>query len=337
MGDIAMTVPVLYSFAKRYPEHEVTFLSRKMVTPLFANMPANIHFKGISLDDYSGVIGLYRLFRELNSSSFDAVADLHNVLRTMFLRGLFKMHGVPTAYIDKGRRERHDLVRSQHKKLVQLTSSTERYALVFDRLGYSFPMCFTSVFADADAPLTGFLPKTGEKGTCRWIGIAPFAAHKGKIYPLSLMQKVISLLHDDERNRIFLFGAGPQEKKQCEEWAKLYNRTTSLVGRFGMGEELALMSHLDVMVTMDSANMHLASLVHTPVVSVWGATHPYAGFCGIQAPGSRIIQADLACRPCSIYGNKKCVRRDYACLSSIMPRQIVEAVYDVCGRKEAVL
>lgn len=336
MGDIAMTVPVLYSFAKRYPEHEVTLLSRKMVAPLFANMPANIHFKGISLDDYPGIIGLYRLFRELNSSSFDAVADLHNVLRTMFLRGLFKMHGVPTAYIDKGRRERHDLVRCQHKKLVQLTSSTERYALVFDRLGYSFPMCFTSVFADTDAPLTGLLPITGEKGTCRWFGIAPFAAHKGKIYPLSLMQKVISLLHDDERNRIFLFGAGPQEKKQCEEWAKLYNRVTSLVGCFGMGEELALMSHLDVMVTMDSANMHLASLVHTPVVSVWGATHPYAGFCGMQAPRSRIIQADLACRPCSIYGNKKCVRRDYACLSTIMPKQIVDAVYGVCGRKETV-
>ena len=337
MGDIAMTVPVLYSFAKRYPEHEVTLLSRKMVAPLFANMPANIHFKGISLDDYSGVMGLYSLFLELNASSFDAVADLHNVLRTMFLRGLFKMHGVPTAYIDKGRRERHDLVRSLHKKLVQLTSSTERYALVFDRLGYSFPMCFTSVFADKEAPLTGSLPSIGEKGSCRWIGIAPFAAHKGKIYPLSLMEKVISLLHDDERNRIFLFGAGSQEKKQCEEWAKLYNRTTSLVGCFGMGEELALMSHLDVMVTMDSANMHLASLVHTPVVSVWGATHPYAGFCGMQAPRSRIIQADLACRPCSIYGNKKCVRRDYACLSTIMPRQIVDAVYDVCGRKETLL
>ena len=334
MGDIAMTIPVLYSFAKRYPEHEVTLLSRKMVAPLFANMPANIHFKGISPDDYPGVAGLYRLFRELDPSSFDAVADLHNVLRTMFLRALFKLHGVPTAYIDKGRRERHELVRGLHKKLVQLTSSSERYALVFDKLGYSFPMSFTSVFADSIAPLTAFLPLTGEKGNYRWIGIAPFAAHKGKIYPLSLMEKVISLLHDDERNRIFLFGAGSQEKKQCEEWEKLYERTTSLVGCFGMGEELALMSHLDVMVTMDSANMHLASLAHTPVVSVWGATHPYAGFCGMQAPHSRIIQADLACRPCSIYGNKKCARHDYACLWNISPKQIVEAVYGVCDRKE---
>jgi ADP-heptose:LPS heptosyltransferase len=77
------------------------------------------------------------------------------------------------------------------------------------------------------------------------------------------------------------------------------------------------------MVTMDSANMHLASLVATPVVSIWGATHPYAGFMGWNQSIDNAVQTDLPCRPCSIYGKKDCMRGDYACLYQIKPETIV--------------
>ena len=93
-----------------------------------------------------------------------------------------------------------------------------------------------------------------------------------------------------------------------------------------MAEELALMSHLDVMLAMDSGNMHLASLVGTPVVSVWGATHPYAGFMGWGQSEKNAVQISLPCRPCSIFGNKPCIRGDYACLRQITPNQIIEKV-----------
>ena len=81
-----------------------------------------------------------------------------------------------------------------------------------------------------------------------------------------------------------------------------------------MEAELALMSHLDVMVSMDSGNMHLASLINTPVVTIWGATHPLAGFMGWNQSEENAVQVDLPCRPCSVYGNKPCSRKDYACL-----------------------
>ena len=86
------------------------------------------------------------------------------------------------------------------------------------------------------------------------------------------------------------------------------------------------MRQLDVMVSMDSANMHLASLVGTPVVSVWGATHPYAGFMGFGQKEENAIQLDMPCRPCSIYGNKPCHRGDYACLRDIAPARIINKV-----------
>ena len=92
--------------------------------------------------------------------------------------------------------------------------------------------------------------------------------------------------------------------------------------------ELVLMSHLDVMVSMDNAYMHLASLTATRVVSVWGATHPFAGFTGWRQAVSDAVQAALPCRPCSISGSKPCLRGDYACLNSISPEEIVEKVLE---------
>ena len=86
------------------------------------------------------------------------------------------------------------------------------------------------------------------------------------------------------------------------------------------------MSHLEVMLSMDSANMHLASLTGIPVVSVWGATHPLAGFMGWNQSKDNAIQVDLDCRPCSIFGQKPCKRGDYACLNQIKPETIVEKI-----------
>ena len=85
-----------------------------------------------------------------------------------------------------------------------------------------------------------------------------------------------------------------------------------------------MMGQLDVMLSMDSANMHLASLVGTRVVSVWGGTHPYAGFLGWSQKTEDCAQLDMPCRPCSVYGNKPCLRGDYACMNGITPSQILE-------------
>ena len=96
-----------------------------------------------------------------------------------------------------------------------------------------------------------------------------------------------------------------------------------------MYQELIIMSHLDVMLSMDSANMHLASLTATPVVSVWGATHPYAGFMGFRQKEENAVQIDLECRPCSIFGQKPCQRGDYACMNNIPPERITERIISI--------
>jgi len=332
LGDIAMAVPVIYSFAKRYPQHEITLLSRSLATPLFEAMPQNVHFIGVNLNEYKGMLGLHRLFCELRKLQFDAVADLHDVLRTKYLCTAFRMVGIPTAVIEKGRTEKKRLTRSRHKELHQLTTTTQRYAATLAELGYPFEIRMDTQTLFQNSDITDKMEQlTGKKADLHWIGIAPFAAHKGKIYPLSKMEKVIALLSREEKNRIFLFGAGEKEKSWCRKWQSSYKGVTSVAGIFNLSDELALINHLNVMLTMDSANMHLAALCHTPVVSIWGATHHYAGFTPNPLEQDKRIELDMDCRPCSIYGKKNCKKGNYACLQGIKPEVIVNTIEKICN------
>ncbi len=318
LGDVAMTVPVVASLATQYPQHEIIVLTRKNFVPLFTLIQGNITAFGADFNDrHQGLSGLWLLFQEIRKLKPDYIADLHAVLRTHFLRILFILSGVKTRNIQKGRTDKRKLTRKKNKLFVALPTTIERYQDVFNRLG---------LYIHAEKPLQlniSALPelvKTDKKN----IGIAPFAKHQGKMYPLEFMEKVIQLLTIRENYRVILFGGGANEKIILDKWADKFRDTISVAGNFTLSEEMALMSQLDIMLSMDSANMHLASLVEIPVISVWGATHSFAGFGGWQQSDDYKVELDMECRPCSVYGNKPCYRGDNACMNKISPEMIVE-------------
>ena len=318
LGDIAMTVPVVHDLAVQYPDLEITMLSREMARTLFEKLPDNVHFIAADLKGrHKGLFGLCQLWRDAHLSDFDYIADFHDVLRTWWLRVEGCLHCKKIAKIDKGRKGKKALTRQKDKIFVQQATSFERYAKVLEQLG--FPIKPTFVKLDY-FPFCETQKATNET----WIGIAPFAKHLAKVYPLKKMEEVIKALSQRANAFIFLFGGGEDEKRQIAELCAKYPNVKAAKSHHGLASELALMSQLDVMLSMDSANMHLASLVGTRVVSVWGGTHPYAGFLGWNQKPNDCVQLDLPCRPCSVYGNKPCFRGDYACLNGITPSQILE-------------
>lgn len=329
LGDVAMTVPVLYSVCACYPDVRFTFVTRSAMASIFINPPENLTVTGVNLDDYKGIRGLHRLFGELRRQyRFDALVDLHDVLRTRVLRLFSRLHGITTGVINKGRKGKRALTRPHNKVLLPLISSRARYRQAFHSIGLPVESSFEGFYSGEGekAPASAFAGITPDKlpGE-KWIGIAPFAQHKGKIYPPELMEEVVKDLVADPTHRIFLFGGGPEEKEILAGWARKYPRVVSLADkRHGFAVELPLMSRLDVMISMDSANMHLASLVATPVVSVWGATHPYCGFKGWRQSEADIIQLPMTCRPCSVFGNRPCFRGDWYCLRGIPPQLIAD-------------
>ena len=324
IGDVAMTVPVIHSVAQAYPDVLFTVLSNQRFAPFYSGTPGNVSFMGVDLKkDYHGFGAMLKLFLKLRKCHFDAVADLHGVLRTTALSIFFRLAFKKVRRIDKDRRSRKRITRQHNKDLSQRLTSFERYQIVLEKLGFSFELRFSSIFGQGKGDLSA-ISFMGPK-ECPWIGIAPFAAHKGKIYPLYLMEEVVAQIDSSYLCRQFVFAYG-KERILVEEWAKKYRSVELIDTRLGMSGELILMSHMDVMLAMDSSNMHLASLAGTPVVSVWGATHPFAGFMGWNQKADDAVQRDMPCRPCSIFGNKPCLRGDYACLSDIDGETIIRNI-----------
>lgn len=330
IGDVAMSIPVVYSLATQYPQHQITVLSKPNMAALFTKLPANVSFRGADLKgNYQGIKGLNLLFKELDAEGYDYIADFHDVLRTKFLRWRFTLKGKKTAHIDKGRKGKKALTRIDNKIRQQQDTSFQRYANVLNALGLPVNIRFSSIYGTSKADISTLEPIVGKKDAERWIGIAPFATHAGKIYPQEKMEEVVKQLSEQPNTRIFLFGGGAKEVEILSSWENKYPSARCIAGKLKMDAELALMSHLDVMVSMDSGNMHLASLVNTPVVSVWGATHPFAGFLGWKQDEKNVVQIDLPCRPCSVFGNKPCLRKDYACLHQITPQMIIERIENI--------
>lgn len=327
LGDVAMSIPIIHSLATQYPKDQIVVLSRDTLAPLFEGLPDNVLFRGVDLrGEYAGLMGLGWLYNDLKEEKFDAIADFHDVLRSKYLRWRFKLSGVKMAHLDKGRSGKRKLVRPKHKVMECQKSSFERYAEVLQKIGYPIRLDFVSLFGEKKGDITPMNLLTGDKGENKWIGIAPFAAHIGKIYPLFKQEQVIEQLSARPHTKVFLFGGGRKETEVLEKWANKFPNVVSTAGKLTLYSELALMSHLDVMLSMDSANMHLASLVNIPVVSIWGATHPYAGFMGWKQLPAHAIQVELACRPCSIFGNKPCPAKDYACMQGITPEMVVKRI-----------
>lgn len=332
IGDVAMTIPFVYCYCLSNPGMHFLMVTRKPLQNIFLNAPANLTVIGIDTKtDYKGLCGMRRLLRELRADyNITAYADLHDVIRTKYLRKL-TFFLIPTAHIRKGRFAKWRLTRKHNKKLHRLTSTDLRYKKVFDRLGLSFQGRFEYIFGPDGAPDSA-CPEIARRGNgddgLKWIGVAPFARHKGKIYPPELMEKVLEILSQRSDVRLFLFGGGDREAEQLEQWASRFPNTVSLASaRLGFAAEMALMSRLDVMLTMDSANLHLAAISGPAgIVSVWGATHPYCGFGGWLDIFHSKVQADLPCRPCSVFGNKPCRFGDYRCLRAIPPEKIAAKV-----------
>jgi ADP-heptose:LPS heptosyltransferase len=317
LGDVAIAAPLIREYAIKNKKIKFSIISQPKLEPFFAGIDniTFIPYKKSKLD----LISNFKFAHSLLKLKPTEVADFHNVLRSKIIRNYLNLHGIPFESIDKNRDNKRKLIRKNNKILVPLKTSLRLYEEVLIRLGLK----------DLNFANTPVVTAPKGKYQYRRIGIAPFAMHKGKCWPLEYMEKVISELSKDPNIKIILFGGKGKESELLELLAKRYNNTESVAGKYTLEEELEFIKSLDVMVSMDSANMHFASFVNTPVISIWGATHPYAGFYGWGQNPNNAIQTNLPCRPCSIFGDKECLRGDYACMRNIMPEEVLKKIYEL--------
>lgn len=325
MGDVLLLVPVMKSLIQACPGLTVTLATRPKFAPFFAGIDGlNVFHADVDVT-YRGIRGMRALFKALKRrSDYDMIFDLHDHIRTMILRTFFRISGHRVIVFRKGRKEKKAFVRKNNKITHPLPHTVERYREAFLRAGLAFEIQsgpYLNADVESRRSVSNWLAKLDLKKKEKWIGIAPFAMHVSKIWPLQNYGPLMARLLGKMPVHYFLFGGGESEIKfflGLKE--KFKDQCTLVAGQLKIQDEIALLEHLDLMVCVDSSNMHLAALTHTPLLTIWGGTHPDVGFSPYRYSSVSIEQIsrdDLPCRPCSVYGKETCLRGDFACLNWI--------------------
>ena len=314
MGDVAMVSPVLRELLENNKNYKISVLTNFQFFPFFR---AFNDVDLISFDkkkQHKGLFGMFRLFKEIKKLDVDYVVDLHEVLRTNFLKAVLK---VPFYQINKGRNEKERLVSG--KIFAPLKSTHQRYRDVFEKIGISIKPLSKTQIHRVDISDLKLIPKNNKL----LIGIAPFAAHKGKEYPIVQMEEVIKEINKDFN--VILFGGGKKEEFILDDLACKHSNVINIANKFSLNQEMDVISNLSIMLSMDSANGHIAALMGIKVLTIWGVTHPFAGFSPYgQTDKNNILVNRLQFPkiPTSIYGEKFPNGYEKA-ISSISPKEII--------------
>lgn len=324
-----MTVPVILGICKKYPSVKITVLTKPFMAPIFSDIPNISVFNADVKGKHKGILGLWKLYKELANLQIHMVADLHHVLRSSILKQFFKLKTIPFIQIDKGRDEKKNLIDPKRVKLEPLKSTFKRYSEVFEKLGYLISEDEMVVMPKKPFPKDFVHLKNNEEMLL--VGIAPFAAFKGKMYPLNLMKEVVNELNNTNKYKIVLFGGGQKEVQILNAWDNHFNNVFNAAGKLSFSSELSLISNLELMLAMDSGNAHLAAMFGVPTVTLWGVTHPYAGFSPFGQSKDNALLADRVeypLIPTSIYGNKFPSGYENV-MSTIQPTQVVQKIIDI--------
>ncbi|TRX40408.1 glycosyltransferase family 9 protein [Flavobacterium restrictum] len=329
MGDVAMTVPVLRAFVQQNPEIKITMVSRPFFKPFFEGIPNLTFFAFDEKERHKGFLGLLRLFQDLKALQIDAFADLHNVLRSKVVRTLFAWNGKKIASVDKGRAEKAALTRAENKIFKPVTTMFDRHVKVFQELGFTVHLLHP-MFPEKAVLDTAIIQLNVEDNQ-KLIGIAPFAQYDSKVYPLDLMQEVMDQLAANKTYKIVLFGGGKKEIERLNSLANGKENVVVVAGQLQFQQELQLISNLDVMLSMDSGNAHIAAMLGVKVITLWGATHPFAGFSPFNQPMENALVSDrnlFPKLPTSVYGNKT-VEGYAAAMRTISVKSVVDKINSI--------
>ena len=335
VGDLVISIPYLIDLLEKKPDFHI-FLATKQQMTAFLPIHPRLHPQFFTLEDQkSGFWGLIKYFFRLRKLQIDVVADLHNNIRSNVLMRLFQLTGAKVFQLDKIRHLRKQNTRKTNKKRVNLPYIGHLYKEVLEHSSWASLQSQPLVDIQKYYPSEYVFP--GSFDNPIKIGIAPFAARPTKIYPLDQMKVALDLLMEHKHFSLVLFGFGKEENAILDNWAASYGERCLVSYQLGgFNNEMKVMSKLDLMVTMDSANLHFAFLTGTKTLSIWGTTHSNLGFAPPLSDLQHRLEIstdELPCRPCSVYGKNPCYRGDHACMRQIQSNTLALKIIELTSNK----
>ena len=315
LGDVVLTTGVLQYLHSKYG-WRFTFLTLEQWAPVLEQHPAVESVIGISKEDVrSG--NEYSFFKQLAAQYAGyGLLDLHGTVRSRLL-----------ALYWKGPVRRYPKF-SVHRRLFLQTGGRlgadkllefnvpQRYSLAVEEHAPSRQELLPVIHLTDEELAYGARLQESAAGTKPVVAIHPFSTHPNKAWVDAYWQELAERCVAQGAH-VVVVGLGNSPVQEAEGISDFTNSLS-------LRNTCSLLAHVSCLVTGDSGPMHLASAVRTPVVALFGPTHRAWGFYP-EGVSDCILEADEACRPCSLHGKKLCDKQ-HVCMQKITPDRVMEQV-----------
>lgn len=323
LGDVILATSVLPVLKKRFPQSELTFLTKKEYVEVLDENPNLDAVIGLSRGDLK--FGNFVKLAEGFYGRFDLIIDLHVNLRSFFVRAY---SGLPAKVYRKAgwRRRRmvgHAFTRGLFPFLPEVYKKEENvienYFKAPESLGISYEGNLPEIFT----------PENKQKGAPKLIGIHAGGKQNTKRWPAEKFAEVADY-YTGKGIQVILFGDENDKEINSGIAALVKNKQNlaNLTGKTTFKEMAAKIKECSVLVTNDSAPFHIATAVKTPAVVIFCATTPKFGFA-VRAKSNRILNMELPCKPCSLHGGKRCWKGHFGCAEAITVTDVIGKVNEV--------
>lgn len=323
LGDAVLATAAVEALREDLPEAEVHVLTKPAFQDIFRNNP------GIKkLLHWNPAKGLLALASQIRAEKYDYIVDLHGNLRTRVLRRLAP-DAKWTRY-RKGSMRRRAAVLLKRPNFLGTRHVVDNYIEALKPLGVDprrrlprlYPDAANEIKIEKELQLAGWTEKMPV------LALAPGARWKTKAWPKDKWIELLAALNEDDRVFSVLIG-GSEDRAMCAEILKASNaRGANMAGKFSIPETAALLRKSRLLVSNDSAPMHIAGSVGTPVVALFGPTVKGFGFYPL---GERdvVLEKELSCRPCSLHGDENCPKGHHRCLDNITVSEVLETITEL--------
>ena len=333
-GDVILTLPLIQVLKRSLPSAAIDIVVIPGAAKLLRNHPALrsvIEFDKRGKD--SGFWGLMREVSLIRKGSYDLAVVPHRSLRSALLVRLGKIPLRVGFHTSSGKILFNEVVhyeKSLHE--VERNLSLLR-PLGFEEKGTEYPALYP---ADDDRrAVNDVLDHAGIRDLTDVIAVAPGTVWNTKRWPeerfVELSRKLVG-----NGWKVALIG-GEGDAALCDRIVRnvASSDVFSTAGKLSLLQSAEIIRRCRVLVCNDSAPMHLAVAVRTPVVAVFGATVPEFGFAPYGKYDMVVETKGLACRPCSIHGGERCPISTFDCMVRISADEVFAAVRQVVDRAKA--
>jgi D,D-heptose 1,7-bisphosphate phosphatase len=321
LGDVVLTSATVLNLKVNFPNSHIVYLTKERYKPLVEC------FEGVdeimTLPQSPGSIDHFKLTLKLDEYDFDSIVDLHGNFRSWLTRKIITAD--TRCVYPKRRIERLRMVK-KHRLPAAWPHTIDLYNECVERLGGRVvckrPIIKPSV---AEKEISSILKPVENKKHV--VVIAPGAAHPNKQWPMERFAEVAENLHRSHGAAI-VWAVSATDRGQSQLKSKIPADYFLEPVDYPVDKLAGVIARADLTIANDSGIAHLSSAVGTPVVALFGPTHPALGFAP-RGLFDRVVEVDEFCRPCSLHGEKECHRDKRYCFTRITPEMVYETACDL--------